>query len=65
MGKNYKKQRVTLETITYTVAKGDTLYSISKRHNMTVAELQNMNGLIGTTLNIGQVLQIKPPSKNY
>lgn len=46
--------------VSYTVSKGDTLYSISKRYNITVKELQNMNGLNGTTLNIGQVLVVKP-----
>ena len=43
----------------------DTLYSISKNHNITVEELQYINGLVGKALNIGQVLQIKSPKKNY
>lgn len=42
------------------VEKGETLYSISKRYNMTVSELQQMNGLNNTALNIGQELQVKP-----
>ena len=49
---------------TYTVAKGDTLYSISKRFNVTVAELQRMNDLEGTELQIGQVLNITPTPRN-
>lgn len=44
---------------TYRVVKGDTLYSISKRHNITVKELQNMNGLRNASLDIGQVLVVK------
>jgi len=48
----------------YKVVKGDTLYSISKKHNVTIKELQQMNGLNDTTLRIGQELQIKP-SKNF
>ncbi len=48
------------EHITYTVTKGDTLYSISKRYGMTVKALQKLNGLKGTALNIGQVLVVKP-----
>jgi LysM repeat protein len=42
------------------VEKGETLYSISKQYNMTVSELQQMNGLNNTALNIGQELQVKP-----
>ncbi|PKQ45223.1 glucosaminidase domain-containing protein [Confluentibacter flavum] len=45
---------------TYTVVKGDTLYSISKKYNMTVKELQDMNGLRDNALSIGQELLIKP-----
>ena len=50
---------------TYIVMHGDTLYSISKKHNITVKELQDMNGLESTAIDIGQVLLIKPRSKNY
>ena len=45
--------------VRHTVVKGDTLYSISKKHNITVKELQNMNGLSDTSLSIGQELKIK------
>ncbi|WP_369686041.1 glucosaminidase domain-containing protein [Mariniflexile sp. AS56] len=44
----------------HTVEKGETLYSISKLYDMSVAELQKMNGLSDTALNIGQELQVKP-----
>ncbi|GGB76189.1 hemagglutinin [Flavobacterium suaedae] len=44
---------------TYTVEKGDTLYSISKKHNLTVDELMRLNRLSGTALSIGQVLKVK------
>ena len=40
------------------VEKGDTLYSISKKYNMSVIELQQLNGLADTGLNIGQKLQV-------
>ena len=43
----------------YTVSKGDTLYSISKRYNTTVEELQKINGLKGNDLDIGQVLLVQ------
>lgn len=41
------------------VSKGDTLYSISRKYDLTVEELQNMNGLHDTNIGIGQVLKIK------
>lgn len=49
----------------YKVVKGDTLYSISKKFNVTVKELQEMNGLNDTALSIGQELQVKSSSKNF
>lgn len=43
----------------HTVEKGDTLYSISKKHNTTVEELIRLNGLNGNAISIGQVLKVK------
>lgn len=43
----------------YTVVKGDTLYSISRRFGLTVDELMQMNNLNSTVLSIGQVLIVK------
>ena len=43
------------------VAKGDTLYSISRKNNMTVAQLAKLNNLKEPyKLSIGQKLRIKP-----
>lgn len=52
------------ESIVHKVVKGDTLYSISRQYNITVKELQNLNGLSDTTISIDQVLLVKPSSKN-
>ena len=49
---------------TYTVVKGDTLYSISRKYNITVKELQLINGLEGTEISIGQVLDVNTGEKN-
>jgi flagellum-specific peptidoglycan hydrolase FlgJ len=43
----------------YTVTKGDTLYSISKRFDILVATLKSDNNLTDTTLSIGQVLYLQ------
>ncbi len=43
----------------YRVAQGDTLYSISKKHNLTVDELMRLNGLSDNAIAIGQVLKVK------
>jgi hypothetical protein len=41
---------------TYTVQKGDTLYSISKQYNTTVARIKSLNNLDSNALSIGQTL---------
>ncbi len=40
------------------VQKGDTLYSLGKRHGKSVRELQALNQLKGTLLKIGQQLRV-------
>lgn len=57
--KRMRKERKEFVLTTYTVVKGDSLYSISKRYNVTVEELQSLNSLKGTELSIGQVLNIQ------
>ena len=47
---------------TYVVEKGDTLYGIASKFNITVDELKKANNLSNNTLSIGQVLTI--PSDN-
>jgi len=42
----------------YTVVKGDTLYSISRRYNTTVSAIQQANSLTGSLIHPGQVLTI-------
>ncbi len=42
----------------YTVKAGDTLYSIARANGTTVAALMQLNGLSGTTLEIGQELRL-------
>lgn len=46
----------------YTVAKGDTLSSIARSHNISVVELRNANSLSNPTLSVGQKLVIPSPA---
>ncbi|MCB9354852.1 MAG: LysM peptidoglycan-binding domain-containing protein [Lewinellaceae bacterium] len=46
----------------YTVVRGDTLFAISRKFNMTVSDLKALNGLASDSLNIGQVLKVRVDS---
>lgn len=46
------------DTELYQVMKGDTLYSISKKYNISVNELKEMNNLVNNSLAIGQLLSV-------
>ena len=56
-------------TINYTVVKGDSLWSIARKYNITVDELKKVNNLSSNLLSIGQILKIPvenelPPENN-
>jgi flagellum-specific peptidoglycan hydrolase FlgJ len=57
--KKTTKKTVSSKMSVYVVEKGDTLYSIAKKHKMTVNALQKMNHLKNTNLSIGQELNLK------
>ncbi len=44
--------------LTYRVRKGDTLYTIARRHGISVADLTKANGLNGTRIRPGDLLRI-------
>ena len=50
--------------IKYVVVKGDNLYSIANKYNVTVDEIKSANNLTSNLLNIGQILVI-PGTKDY
>lgn len=43
----------------YIVEKGETLYSISKKYNLTVAELKKINNLTSNQISIGQRIKVQ------
>lgn len=49
---------------TYTVKSGDSLWSIARKYDTSVSELQNLNNLSSTILQVGQVLKIPQSSSN-
>ena len=54
------KRRKNNTTITeHVVVKGDTLYSISRKYNISVEDLKRINNLDTTTISIGQRIVIK------
>lgn len=60
LGEDYNKDsKVARNLKEHIVQKGDTLYSISKKYNLTVKQLQELNALHDYTISIGQVLKIK------
>ena len=53
-----------LQTNTYIVKKGDTLYSIARKNNATIEELKKINNLSTNNLSIGQILIIPNITNN-
>ena len=43
----------------YAIQKGDTLYSVAKKFDLSISDLMNLNNLTSSALNIGQQLIIK------
>jgi membrane-bound lytic murein transglycosylase D len=43
----------------YTVKKGDTLFSIAKRNDLSVEQLKLLNNLSSNTISVGQILKVR------
>ena len=51
---------VDINAATHTVVRGDTVYNISKRYQITQDNLRAWNGLADNTISVGQTLRVKP-----
>lgn len=58
-----KKKSVQTAHIKYKVKSGDSLWSIAKKFNTTVASIKGLNNLHSSSINAGKVLSIKKNSK--
>ncbi len=58
-----KNEKLSVNSNTYVVKKGDTLWDIANEYNTTVSELKSLNNLSTNVLQIGQVLKL--PTKSY
>lgn len=57
--KNLNEIKSTTDNALYTVVKGDTLYNISKRFNISIAQIMEWNQLSEQSIKLGQVLKIR------
>ena len=49
----------------YVVEKGDTLYSISRKFNIPVEKIKQINNLTNNIISIGQILYLQEQNNNY
>ncbi|WP_296316824.1 LysM peptidoglycan-binding domain-containing protein [Winogradskyella sp. UBA3174] len=56
---SFDTHKASVNASIWTVSKGDTLYSISKKSGVSVAHIKQLNSLTSTTILVGQKLQIK------
>jgi flagellum-specific peptidoglycan hydrolase FlgJ len=56
--KSKKRKKKKTDIATYSVKKGDTLYSISRKYNIDVDKLKEYNGLSSNEIQIGQELYL-------
>lgn len=57
-------QKPSVNTEFYLVGKSETLFSISRRFGISVAELKSLNNLDSIAIQVGQALRIKSNQKN-
>lgn len=62
-----EKVKTEIEKTTHKVNMGESLFSISKKYNLSIDELKSINNLNSNNLQLGQELKIKQPTQviNY
>jgi len=56
--KRNSKENNFVKEVFHTVVKGDTLYSISKKYDISIEEIIKNNNIKGTKISLGQILKI-------
>ncbi|MDO5640299.1 MAG: peptidoglycan DD-metalloendopeptidase family protein [Neisseria sp.] len=51
---------VDINAATHTVVRGDTVYNVARRYNITQDNLRAWNNLVDNNIGVGQVLRVKP-----
>lgn len=51
---------VDIRAATHTVVRGDTVYNISKRYQISQDDLRTWNNIVDNNIHVGQVLRVKP-----
>lgn len=62
LGRNFipsPKQEIVVNEGEYVIQKGDTLYSLSKKFNLSVEELKQLNNISDTAIAVGQKIKTK------
>lgn len=62
-GPTTTKTAATPSNFTHVVAAGETLYSLSRKYNLSVDKLKELNKLSGNELKPGQVISVAQPSE--
>ncbi|MBC1577636.1 LysM peptidoglycan-binding domain-containing protein, partial [Listeria seeligeri] len=62
--KDTSKPSTSSNAKTYTVVKGDSLWKIATKYNVSVANLKSWNNLKSDTINIGQKLKVSASSSS-
>jgi peptidoglycan endopeptidase LytE len=53
------------DNFTYKVKKGDTLFRIARRYNISVEDIKRLNNLKGNHIKVGQILVLKEDTETY
>jgi len=61
---NNSSQTEAIQGAQYTVQKGDTAFSISRRYNLSLEQLMTLNALTDSSVQLGQVLTVRDTTRD-